>query len=33
MAKPLIPAEDILTRALDLVDEETLMALNSRRLS
>jgi AcrR family transcriptional regulator len=33
MAKPLIPAEDILTRALELLDSDGPSALNVRRLS
>ncbi|WAC93795.1 TetR/AcrR family transcriptional regulator [Mycobacterium sp. Aquia_213] len=33
MAKPLIPAEDILTHALDLLDSEGIEALSVRRLS
>jgi AcrR family transcriptional regulator len=33
MAKPLIPAEDILTRALELLDSDGPAALNVRRLS
>ena len=33
MAKPLIPAEDILTHALDLLDSDGIEALSVRRLS
>ncbi|BBY20236.1 TetR/AcrR family transcriptional regulator [Mycobacterium stomatepiae] len=33
MAKPLIPADDILTHALDLLDSEGVEALSVRRLS
>ena len=33
MAKPLIPADDILTHALDLLDSEGIEALSVRRLS